>query len=170
MSEHVIAVDPGGRTGWAAGIMSPDRLELTGWGVLPQRAFALWLAHEQGVEGPKAQILNDGPTAKTYDVIVSESWRPRRQNGKMDWIENDPLLSAQHVGQLRMIAWLSGARYTEQQPADKNTWLATLHPVLRELDKRSSEQHDQDARWHLWGYFFTNWFTATKDADVFLSS
>lgn len=166
MSEHVIAIDPGGRTGWASGRMDVDRLELTGWGVLPQREFALWLAKQQNVKGPPI----DGPVPHEYDVLVTESWRPRRQNGSMDWIEGDPLLSAQHVGQIRMIAWLSAAKYVEQQPSDKTTWTATLHPVLQELDRRSSEQHDQDARWHLWGYFFTNWFTASKDADVLLPS
>jgi hypothetical protein len=77
----------------------------------------------------------------------------------MDWIEGDRLLPAQHVGAIRLIADLSGARYTELAPAQKHIWVASMPPIFHKLDEYSSEQHDQDARWHLWGYFFTNWFT-----------
>lgn len=154
MSEHVLAVDPGGRTGWAAAHMGTNKLRFTGTGVLRQDTFARWLAEQQRI----VSLVSGDGQARLYDVIVAESWRPRRQNGSMDWIENDPLLSAQHVGQIRLIADLSGARYVEQQPSDKPTSLASMPPEILALDEDSNEQHDKDARMHLWLYFFRNWF------------
>jgi hypothetical protein len=169
--EHVIALDPGGRSGWASAKMDVDRLELTGTGVLRQDVMARWLAREQAVhyvspEGKIKGILRH----RHYDVIVGESWIPRRKNGKMDWIEGDPLLSAQHVGQIRLIADLSGARYVEQPPSNKHVYVASMPEALKAIDEISLEQHDQDARMHLWGYFKDNWFTATVDPErvVFL--
>lgn len=160
MPERVIAVDPGGRTGYAYGNMDVDRLELKGWGVLPQRDFARWLADRQRLRSPTFRPASDlMRLVPDFDVIVSESWRPRPKNGSMAWIQGDPLLSAQHVGQIRLIADLSGARYTELQPSDKHVWVASMPPQFHDLDAKSSEQHDQDARWHFWGYFFRNWFS-----------
>lgn len=158
MSEHVIALDPGQRTGWASARMDVDRFELIASGVKAQREMALWLAEQQGV----AFMNNPGRweyVGREYDVLVWESWRPFLKNGSMDWIKGDRLLPAQHVGQIRLIAWLSGARGVEQEPSQKKPYLASLPPALRALDAESSEQHDQDARRHLWGYFFENWFT-----------
>lgn len=163
MSEHVIALDPGGRSGWASARMDVDRLELTGTGVMRQDQMARWLANQQDVgqmgdrEWPEFH--------PEFDVIVAESWRPRRINGSMNWIENDPLLSAQHLGQIRLIADLSGAKYVEYAPAQKPTWVASMPTVFGTLDEDSNEQHDIDARMHLWGYFFENWFTGTVDSE-----
>lgn len=152
--EHVIALDPGGRSGWASARMDLDRFELTGTGVLRQDMMARLLADWQGVTAWPASTRR-----RTYDVIVAESWRPRRINGSMDWTEGDPLLSAQHLGQIRLIAQLSGAKYVEYSPAQKPVWVASMPAKLKELDVDSNELHDQDARMHLWGYFFENWFS-----------
>jgi hypothetical protein len=166
--ERVIALDPGGRSGWAAAVMGRDYLKVTGTGVLRQDKMARWLASAQriGRQGAQAAdgqwIDTSGPS---YDVIVAESWRPRRINGSMDWIEGDPLLSAQHVGQIRLIADLSGARYVEFSPSQKPIWVASMPDKLASLDDLSNEQHDQDARMHLWGYFFTEWFTGETDPE-----
>jgi hypothetical protein len=39
---------------------------------------------------------------------------------------------------------------------------------LRDLDSDSNEQHDQDARMHLWGYFFENWFSGEGDPGEYV--
>lgn len=157
--EHVIALDPGGRSGWASARMDVDRFELTGTGVLRQDMMALELAKWQSVG---FGVIDDPPR---FDVIVAEAWRPRRKNGSMDWIERDPLLSAQHLGQIRLIAQLSGAKYVEYPASQKPTWTSSMPSKLLELDLDSNEQHDQDARMHLWGYFFENWFTAAVEPE-----
>jgi hypothetical protein len=175
MSEHVLAVDPGGRSGWASGRMSEDRLEMTGGGVLRQDLMADWLAEQQMIVRA-ADVVHAPPQrcgAKTltwgrpprYDVVVYESWLPRRQNGSMDWIERNPLLSVQHVGQVRWITLKSGATLVTQHPSDKPTALASMPKGLLDLDRFSNEQHDKDARMHLWLYFFRNWFTASKSPE-----
>jgi hypothetical protein len=172
MTERVIALDPGGRSGWASATMSIDRLVVTGSGVLRQDWMARWLAAEQSVHFIQPSVEGLGkirgvlhPDGRKHDVIVAESWRPRRKNGSMDWIEGDPLLSAQHLGQIRLIADLSGAKYVEYAPAQKPIWVASMPDKLKALDDLSSEQHDQDARMHLWGYFFTEWFSGEVDPE-----
>lgn len=155
-TESVIALDPGGRSGYAAAIMGEDYLELTETGVLRQDFMARWLAKRQKigwVDGPrlhycKKVIGGVEQWIRCYDVIVGESWIPRRKNGSMAWIEGDPLLSAQHVGQIRLIADLSGARYVEQPPSNKEMYTASMPKALLELDVDSNEQHDKDARMH----------------------
>lgn len=165
MTEHVIALDPGGRSGWASALMSTDSFVYTGGGVLRQDLMGRWFAVEQSVTGPAlpTKLRRAGIARKpNYDVMVYESWKPRRDGqGKMDWIESDPLLSAQHVGQLRLVADLSGAKIVEQHPSDKPQAVATMPAKLATLDRDSNEQHDKDARMHLWLYFWREWFTAT---------
>jgi hypothetical protein len=165
MSEHVIALDPGGRSGWASARMSEDRLELTGSGVLPQLNMGFWLAERQGLWSPRLSVDPDASSRPSFDVVVCETWRPFRKNGSMDWIEGDLLIYAQHVGALTFITRYSGASYVEQKPSDKKRFLTSYPQALQDLDAQSDEQHDQDARYHLWGYFFENWFTMTKQPD-----
>lgn len=80
----------------------------------------------------------------------------------MEWIKGDPLLSPQHVGQIRLVADLSGARQVTQHPSDKPLAVATMPQKLKDWDKDSTEQHDQDARQHLWLYFYRNWLDLSK--------
>lgn len=169
--EHVIALDPGGRSGWASARMSEDRFELTGGGVLRMDLMGRWFAEQQAVvylykpwkvitEPVVGYGYVDHP--RNFDVMVYESWKPRRdEQGRLDWIEGDSLVNAQHVGQLRLIADLSGARIVEQHPSDKPQAVATMPAKLLELDRDSNEQHDKDARMHLWLYFWRQWFTAS---------
>lgn len=173
-SERVLAADPGGRSGWATARMSTDRLELGASGVFERRRMALEVAGWQAI---KTYGQNPTPSLEEYadlalitktplfDVLVVESWRPFRINGTMDWIENDLLLPAQHVGQFNLVAMLSGAEYVEQHPSDKKTFLANYPDVMKAIDAESNEQHDQDARLHLWGYFFREWFTGRVDPE-----
>jgi len=156
MPERVIALDPGERTGWATASMDKDLLVLHDWGVEKRRQLAIDLAHHQAVG------VDRHPT---FDVITWEAWIPRQQNGSMDWIEGDKLLSARHVGHFELIAWLSGARTKEYGANRKKGFQASMPPQLVEIQRGSSEQHDKDALMHLWGYFFENWFTATKTPE-----
>ena len=167
MTESVIALDPGGRSGWASALMSEDKLVLTGGGVMRQDLMARWLADQQVVAAASlpASVQRMAKEMAVYGVIVCESWRPFPKDGSMAWIQGDPLLSAQHVGQIRLIADLSGARYVEQPPSSKTMYTASMPKKLLDLDVYSSEQHDKDARMHLWGYFKENWFTASQDPE-----
>lgn len=162
--EHVVALDPGGRSGWASAFMDVNHFEPSGTGVLENHAMADWLAQRQTIWHPHDPWRAGG--APAFDVVVYESWRPRRKNGKMDWIENDPLISAQHVGQVRWIARASGAQLVEQHPSDKPTAIATMPDVFRRMDEDSNEQHDQDARMHLWLYFYRQWLEPGFDPEA----
>jgi hypothetical protein len=161
--EHVLACDPGGRSGWASARMGPDHFEFTGSGVLREDLMPDWFASQQiGTFGPVKR-------RREFDVFVYESWYPRRDSqGKMDWIEGSPLAAAQQIGALRWIARASGAKIVTQHPSDKPIAIATMPNSFRTLDRDSNEQHDQDARMHLWLYFWRNWFEGSKHPeDVF---
>jgi hypothetical protein len=164
MAEHVVAMDPGGRSGWASAYMAPDRLELTGGGVLRQDLMTDWFGMVQGIVAVGALPHKDGvmlpSLPRTYDVLVYESWYPRPQNGSMEWIKGDELDEAQHIGALLWIARTSGTRIVTQHPSDKPQAMGTMPARLKALDYFSTEQHDQDARMHLWLYFWRNWFSA----------
>lgn len=188
MPEHVIAMDPGGRSGWAAATMDADRFAMTGGGVLRQDLMEDWFAVQQAVTGPalgkrlRQAGINRAVTvpalgkrprqaginrAPKYNVFVYESWRPRRDEntGQMDWIEGSPLLPVLHIGGLITIARLSGATIVEQHPSDKPQALANMPRAILDLDRYSNEQHDKDARMHLWLYFWRQWFSATVHPD-----
>jgi hypothetical protein len=164
MAEHVLACDPGGRSGWASARMSEDSFEFTGSGVLREDLMPDRFAEWQTV----GTLRNPTPTLEeylpilhrpTFDVLVYESWYPRRdKQGKMDWIESSPLMAVQQIGALRWIARASGATIITQNPSDKPIAQATMPEALLVLDRDSNEQHDQDARMHLWLYFWRNWF------------
>jgi hypothetical protein len=160
-TENVIALDPGERTGWATAIMGPDSFEFTGYGVFPRRDMALWLAVYQGIRYDARRW-----SPPTYDRMVWEAWIPRRQNGSMDWIEGDRLLSPRHVGHFELIAWMSGTPTWEYGADRKKLFQASMPPQLEALQAEASEQHPKDALMHLWGWFFSNWFTATKTPEA----
>lgn len=157
--EHVIALDPGERCGWATGLMGLDSLRVTGYGTMVLGDMALALAEAQDINVRHDDIRPD----PAYSRLVWESWRPRRINGTLDWIENDRLLSAQLVGQIRLVGWMSKAELKEYSPTMKRRFQKTMPPQLVELQKLASEQHPQDALMHLWGWFFENWFSAEGD-------
>lgn len=164
MSEHVFACDPGGRSGWASARMSSDRFEFTGSGVLREDLMPDWFAEQQNVG---FGIIDNAPN---FSAMVYESWYPRRDDqGKMDWIEGAALMPVQQIGALRWIARASGAKIVTQHPSDKPIAVATMPEVLKLLDRDSTEQHDQDARMHLWLYFWRNWFEGSvKPSEVFV--
>jgi hypothetical protein len=133
--------------------------------VLPQTEATLWIAERQAVKSiagrTLGQVLPRTAVTRDFDVIVMETWFPRRQNGSMDWIESDPLLTARHIGAIEAIAALSGTEVKWMNPSDKHVHVASQPEEWEALDLESREQHDKDARQHLWGYFFRNWFTGS---------
>jgi hypothetical protein len=160
MPEHVIATDPGGRSGWASAEVDTDRFVFTGSGVLREDMMPDWFGERQGVGRVLANLPNREAPAPLFNVFVYESWYPRPdENGSMQWIQGDNLAEAQQIGALRWIVRASGAKIVTQHPSDKTMAQAVMPVALKELDRDSNEQHDQDARLHLWLYFWRNWFT-----------
>ena len=157
--ERVVALDPGGRSGWASARMAPDRFEWTGTGVLRRDLMVEWLADQQNL----LDIDGSPGFGRAFDVVVFESWIPREQNGSMEWIKGRPLYEAEDIGAMKWIATKTGARVVVQHPSDKPQAVANMPAALLDLDKDSNEQHDQDARMHLWIYYWRNWFSATVD-------
>lgn len=154
MPERVIALDPGERTGWATATMDRDLLVFHDYGAEKRRDMALRLLHEQCQGKP------------LFDVMVWEAWIPRADDtGSMEWIKGNKLLSVRHVGHFELIAWESGTKTKEYGANLKKTFQASMPPQLVELQRGASEQHPKDAIMHLYGYFFENWFSATKPPE-----
>jgi hypothetical protein len=158
MPERVLAVDPGGRSGWASATMDVNSLTDLDYGVLPRQDMSRWFAEQQRV------ACSLPPVAQRFDVVVVETWRPRRQNGSMDWIEGDNLLYAQHIGAIKLVAELSGCKHVPQQPKDKTPGQSYIDTTdwgkpLKEAQEGGQEQHYKDALMHLALYFATNWWT-----------
>ena len=159
-----MACDPGGRSGWASARMDKDHFEFTGSGVLREDMMPDWFGRVQSVGFLPSMALQTRIMRREFDVFVYESWYPRRDKttGSMDWIESNPLMSVQQIGALRWIARSSGAKIITQHPSDKPIAVATMPEALKALNRDSNEQHDQDARMHLWLYFWRNWFEGSK--------
>lgn len=168
-NKHVIALDPGERTGWASARMGPDQIEITGYGTLPRREMALHLAASQAVASLSVPEEFAAVAARTrlYDRMVWESWSPRpdKTTGSMEWIKGDKLLSARHVGHFELIAWLSGCETREYGPDRKTGFQLTMPPQIVAIQREQSEQHPKDALMHLWGDFYVNYFSATKTPE-----
>lgn len=165
MSEHVIACDPGGRSGWASARMSRNSFDFTGSGVLREDmmpdAFARWQNVGISPRNPMPALEDYEPThPRVFDVFVYESWYPRgdEKTGSMEWIRGQALTPVQQIGALRWIARASGAKIVTQHPSDKKIATAVMPQAFKDLDHESNEQHDQDARMHLWLYFWRNWY------------
>ncbi len=156
MSERVIAIDPGERAGWASATLAENSITDIEHGVLPCKQMATILAHQQAVD--------DHIVGPDFDVIVYETWRPRPKAGSLNWIQGNQLLSAQLVGQIRLVGWLSGAKLRGYGPDRKGPFQAFIDsaPWGADIKQRQAdclEQHDQDALMHLAGYFAENWWT-----------
>lgn len=159
-TELVIALDPGERTGWATASMGWDRFVFQNYGTKPRREMAVWLSQQQCVGLPREKTR--GHQSPAFDKMVWEAWIPREKNGSMAWIKGNKLLSPRHVGHFELIAWLSGTPTKEYLAASKEFFQSSMPPQLVQLQRDASEQHPKDALMHLWGYFFENWYSATR--------
>jgi hypothetical protein len=146
---RVVALDPGEKVGIAHARMSRGELEAPERLILPLEHAADWLWRYQ-LHPPRA-----------FDVIVYETWVPRPRDGSMAWIQGDPLLSAQFVGMVRLIARRSSSRLKTYGPDRKRAWEGWIKTVLPDA-KHSSATHDDDHDWdallHLVGYYAENWW------------
>jgi hypothetical protein len=84
----------------------------------------------------------------------------------MNWIQGDQLLSAQLVGQIRLVGWLSGAKLVGYGPDRKRVAMASMPDALKARMADCHEQHDQDALMHLWLYAFENWVTDPANVTI----
>lgn len=163
MPERVIAMDPGHRTGWASATVAENSITDITHGVLPCKEMYLALARTQYIG--RKDIVTD-PPLNVADVLVYETWRPRPQDGSMNWIQGNPLIEVQLVGQIRGLGWLSGAKLVGYGPDRKDAFTASMPEPLRQRMAACHEQHDQDALMHLWGYALENWVTDPSNVTI----
>lgn len=149
----------------ATATVRPGRLTKVKGFVMDTKEFPLWLAQQQHVIGlgSTEELCYVGKGERAFDVVVYETWKPRPIDGSMSWIQGNPLISAQMVGQIRLIAWLSKATLRGQGPNVKKAAFAQIESgmpgtaILKRRIHSSTEQHDKDALAHLWRYYRDHW-------------
>ena len=133
------------------GTITPNNLKVESHGIAHLRDFALKL-HER---------IND------YDVIVYESFRIYPAAAKH--LIGSDVPTAQLVGMIRLLGWLSGTELVSQGANRKKVAEQTAPDwLLREIEKlpkTHDEAHDGDALLHLWQYYFAEHFDPTKEVD-----
>lgn len=144
--EYVVAYDPGENVGWAKALMAEDHLTGVKHGVVRWNEMPAFLHTDDALA----------------NKIIYERWRARPQNGSMNWIQGDEMLSSQVIGMIRMGAWEQGRVAGYYGPDQKEVALASMPDWFKALLADSHAQHDQDALMHLWLYFFDNWFTGKE--------
>lgn len=128
MSERVLVVDPGDRTGWARCVIADGEITDVVQGVTPLKDFAVKLAE----------------SVTNYDTVVYETWRLRPDMAKK-MIGND-FQPVQLIGMIRLLCWQNPTiSLVSLTPSDKNTGRKVMPPVLAERIPHSSEEHDKDA-------------------------
>lgn len=132
---RILALDPGERTGWAAGTWDGEELTDVTQGVAALKDMALAL--EKNIH--------------KYDVVVYETWRLYPHMAKK-LVGND-MQPSQMVGMIRLLSWLHPSVKLKSFGADvKNTALKTIPQSLKRRLARCSEEHDKDALLLLWHY------------------
>lgn len=130
MSDTVLVVDPGNRTGWArceieAGQIVLDSLRQ---GVTPLKDFALAM----------------GNRFSEYDTIVYETWRLYPEKAKA-MIGSD-FQPVQLIGMIRYLGWLNPTvTLVPLHPDKKKTGRKVMPDILSERLQYSTEEHDKDA-------------------------
>lgn len=138
-TERIIALDPGERTGWAAGVWDPQAGQL---GEL-----------RQGVATLKDMAMALGDRIHTYDTVIYETWRLYPHMARA--MTGNDFQPVQLVGIIRFLSWQHPHIKLVSQGANiKDTALKTMPKELADRFKRSSEQHDKDALMHLWHYIW----------------
>lgn len=128
MTERVLVIDPGDRTGWARCVIEDGEIAGVVQGVNPLKDFGLKLAES---------ITN-------YDTVVYETWRLRPDMAKK-MIGND-FQPVQLIGMIRLLCWQNPTiSLVSLTPSDKKTGRKVMPPVLAERIQHSSEEHDKDA-------------------------
>ena len=161
MPERVIFLDPGPRPGWATARLAANSISALRFGVLQRSEAALHLAAKQAAlpPGMPASLYPAARNVRMFDVIGYETFRPVPKGGSLDWIKGDDLVESRFIGQLELIADLSGAKLIPQEPVQKTAALASMPATLRAIMDDAGEQHAKDAILHLWLYAFRNFVT-----------
>lgn len=140
MSERVLIVDPGDRTGYARAVIEDGEITEVGQGVSPLKDFALAL----------------GKRFDTYDTVAYETWRLRPDMAKK-MVGND-FQPVQLVGVIRFLAWQHPkVKLVSLAPNVKSTGRKVMPDVLRSRLEHSTEEHDKDALDLLSFYWWRNY-------------
>lgn len=130
MTERVLVIDPGDRTGWVRcviedGVIDPASVVQ---GVHPLKDFALKLAE----------------SVTNYDTIVYETWRLRPDKAKV-MVGND-FQPVQLIGMVRLLGWQHPTvKLKSLGPNTKKTGRKVMPDWMQERLQYSSEEHDKDA-------------------------
>lgn len=128
MTETVLVIDPGDRTGWARAVIEDGVIAEVGQGVTPLRDFALTLGKR--IEG--------------YDTVAYETWRLHPDMAKK-MVGND-FQPVQLIGIVRYLTWVHPhIRLKSLEPGCKKTGRKVMPEVLSKRLRHSTEEHDKDA-------------------------
>jgi hypothetical protein len=153
---RVLALDPGERVGWAAGVASvtgqePAELHVTAHGIDYLKDCALAVHQAVAIE-------------KRYDVVVYETYRLTAKGARV--LVGSDLQPAQFIGMVRLSCWLAGVKLVPQGPKEKSSALKSMksHPSgadiqarLDKMPKSHDDGHDGDALLHLWHWFWARY-------------
>lgn len=138
MTETVLVIDPGDRTGWARAVITDGEITEIRQGVTPLKDFALAL----------------GKRFTDYDTVAYETWRLRPDMARK-MVGND-FQPIQLIGVIRYLAWVHPqVRLKSLEPSVKSTGRKVMPPILAERLDKSSEEHDRDAL-DLLSYYWWN--------------
>ena len=137
---RVIALDPGGSTGWATLeelVAQPNDPDLPYGGI----------RFECGVLGPKPHHSELREMLENFvpNVVISESFMYR--NTSRTGLVLD---SVEYIGILKLFCHNSGARYVEQSPAQAKGFVKDT--TLKKIGWYSTVTHSRDAARHLMYY------------------
>lgn len=143
--KRVLAVDPGEKCGWArAEVDSQGNWHNMRHGISPWREFAIrWY---------RTQLTEDEP----YEVLIYERFALYRSHA-LQLVGSD-MQTAQCIGALRLVGWLSGTRLVSQGATIKASATRSaprwLTDYIATFPRTHDEAHDADALLHLWHWTF----------------
>lgn len=138
MTETVLVIDPGDRTGWARAVITDGAITEIRQGVTPLKDFAVTL----------------GKRFADYDTVAYETWRLRPDMARK-MVGND-FQPIQLIGVIRYLGWVHpSVRLKSLEPNVKSTGRKVMPPILAERIQHSSEEHDKDAL-DLLSYYWWN--------------
>ena len=128
ITECVLVIDPGDRTGWARAVIEDGEIVGVTNGVTPLKDFAVKLYEVAG----------------DYDTLVYETWRLRPDMARK-MVGND-FQPAQLIGMIRLMGWVhDGTAIKSLAPSVKSTGRKVMPEILASRLSASTEEHDKDA-------------------------
>lgn len=138
-SKHVVAFDPGERTGFVCVKVTEAFDPKTGEG------FEIL---EQGVLTVRQVGRQLHDLLAEADVVTYETWRLYSTHAN-EMIGND-MQPSQVIGMIRYEAWLQNTKIVSHGADIKGVAFRTMPQWLKDHMDMSSEQHDKDAIMHAW--------------------